>query len=160
MEKGVDESKVEMSELVLPEHTNIYGNLFGGVLVEWIDKAGTIVATRHSNRNVVTASIDNLHFLEPIKLGDIVVLHGWINYVGTTSMEVEVIAERESRFGGQRKLACVALLTYVALDEEGKPTPVPKLKLKNEDERKRFEEAEKRKEIRLKTLEEIKSLIP
>ncbi len=160
MEKGVDESRVEMTEPVLPEHTNIFGNLFGGVLVEWIDKTGSIVATRHSKRNVVTASVDNLHFLEPIKLGDIVVLHGWINYVGTTSMEIEVIAERESRFDDKRKLACVALLTYVALDEEGKPTPVPKLKLKNEDERKRFEEAEKRREIRLKTLEEIKSLIP
>ncbi len=160
MEKIVEESRVEMTEPVLPEHTNIYGNLFGGVLVEWIDKAGSIVATRHSRMNVVTASIDSLHFLEPIKLGDIVVLHGWINYVGNTSMEIEVIAETESRFDGKRKLACVALLTYVALDENGKPTPVPRLKLMNDDERRRYEDAKKRKENRLKTLEDIKKLIP
>ncbi len=160
MEKSVDESRVEMTEPVLPEHTNIFGNLFGGVLVEWIDKAGSVVATRHSRMNVVTASIDNLNFLEPIKLGDIVSLHGWINYVGNTSMEVEVIAEKESRFDEKRKLACVALLTYVALDKDGKPAPVPKLKLTTDDERRRYEDAKKRKENRLKTLDDIKRLIP
>ncbi|MEM0291585.1 MAG: acyl-CoA thioesterase, partial [Thermoplasmata archaeon] len=89
-EKTVDDSRVTTVFSVLPEDTNIYGNLFGGKLVEWIDKTAGIVALRHARKNVVTANIDNLSFLEPIKLGDVVILKAWLNYVGNTSMEIQV----------------------------------------------------------------------
>lgn len=156
-EKAVDESMVNTVFSVLPEDTNIYGNLFGGKLVEWIDRTAGIVAVRHSRKNVVTANIDNLSFLEPIKLGDIVILRAWINYVGTTSMEIQVDVYNERSSDGSKVLACRAYLTYVAIDENGKPTPVPKLKIKNDDERKRFEQARERKEQRLKMKEMVKS---
>ncbi|MGC8681636.1 MAG: acyl-CoA thioesterase, partial [Thermoplasmata archaeon] len=140
-EKTVDESMVNTVFSVLPEDTNIYGNLFGGKLVEWIDRTAGIVAVRHSRRNVVTANIDNLSFLEPIKLGDIVILRAWINYVGTTSMEIQVDVYNERSSDGSKVLACRAYLTYVAIDEHGKPTPVPRLKITNEKEKERYEQA-------------------
>ncbi len=154
-EKTVDDSRVDAVFSVLPEDTNIYGNLFGGKLVEWIDKTAGIVALRHARKNVVTANIDNLSFLEPIKLGDVVILKAWLNYVGNTSMEIQVDVYNERRSDGKIVLACRAYLTYVAIDENGKPTAVPKLKLRNEEERKRFEEALERKKDRLKMKEKI-----
>jgi len=156
-EKTVDESMVNTVFSVLPEDTNIYGNLFGGKLVEWIDRTAGIVAVRHSRRNVVTANIDNLSFLEPIKLGDIVILRAWINYVGTTSMEIQVDVYNERSSDGSKVLACRAYLTYVAIDEHGKPTPVPKLKITNEKEKERYEQALERKAQRLKMKEKVKS---
>jgi acyl-CoA hydrolase len=154
-EKGVDESRVDAVFSVLPEDTNIYGNLFGGKLVEWIDRTAAIVAVRHSRKNVVTANIDNLSFLEPIKLGDIVILKAWINYVGNTSMEVQVDVYNERRSNGKPLLACRAYLTYVAIDENGKPTPIPRLILKTEEEKLRFQQALDRKNQRLKMREMI-----
>jgi len=156
-EKTVDESMVNTVFSVLPEDTNIYGNLFGGKLVEWIDRTAGIVAVRHSRRNVVTANIDNLSFLEPIKLGDIVILRAWINYVGTTSMEIQVDVYNERSSDGSKVLACRAYLTYVAIDEHGKPTPVPKLKITSEKEKERYEQALERKAQRLKMKEKVKS---
>ncbi|MDP8012029.1 MAG: acyl-CoA thioesterase [Thermoplasmata archaeon] len=156
-EKAVDESMVNTVFSVLPEDTNIYGNLFGGKLVEWIDRTAGIVAVRHSRKNVVTANIDNLSFLEPIKLGDIVILRAWINYVGTTSMEIQVDVYNERSSDGSKVLACRAYLTYVAIDENGKPTPVPRLKITNEKEKERYEQALERKAQRLKMKEMVKS---
>lgn len=148
--KTVEDSRAESVYSVLPADTNIYGNLFGGKLVEWIDSIGALVTHRHSSKNVVTANIDNLSFLEPIRLGDSVILHAWINYVGTTSMEVQVDTYREKKDDSLRALACTAFLTYVAIDEYDKPTPIPDLILKTEKQKKRFKEAQQRKEIRLK----------
>ncbi len=156
-EKTVEESTVNTVFSVLPEDTNIYGNLFGGKLVEWIDRTAGIVAVRHSRKNVVTANIDNLSFLEPIKLGDIVILRAWINYVGTTSMEIQVDVYNERSSDGSKVLACRAYLTYVAIDEHGKPTPVPGLKITNEKEKERYEQALERKAQRLKMKEMVKS---
>lgn len=153
LEKTVEESRVTTVFSVLPEDTNVYGNLFGGKLVEWIDRTAGIVAVRHCRKNVVTANIDNLNFLEPIKLGDIVILMAWINYVGNTSMEIQVDVYNERSKDGKKVLACRAFLTYVAIDENGRPTPVPKLKLETDDERKRFEQALERKKLRLKLKE-------
>ncbi|MEM0502745.1 MAG: acyl-CoA thioesterase [Thermoplasmata archaeon] len=149
-EKTVDDSRVTTVFSVLPEDTNIYGNLFGGKLVEWIDKTAGIVALRHARKNVVTANIDNLSFLEPIKLGDVVILKAWLNYVGNTSMEIQVDVYNEKKDNGKIVLACRAFLTYVAVDNNGKPAPVPKLKIRNDEEKKRYEEALERKEQRLK----------
>ncbi|HDL15713.1 MAG TPA: acyl-CoA thioesterase [Euryarchaeota archaeon] len=147
--KTVEDSMAESVYSVLPADTNIYGNLFGGKLVEWIDSIGALVGHRHSRKNVVTANIDNLSFLEPIRLGDSVILNAWINYVGTTSMEVQVDTHREKKDDCLRVLACTAFLTYVAIDEDGRPTPVPELILKTEEQKKRFREAQQRKETRL-----------
>lgn len=156
IEKSVDESRVDTVFSVLPEDTNIYGNLFGGKLVEWIDRTAGIVASRHARKNVVTANIDNLSFLVPIKLGDVVILRAWINYVGKTSMEIQVDVYNERISDNSMVLACRAYLTYVAIDENGKPTPVPKLKLLTDEERQRFEQAKIRKEMRLKIKEMVK----
>ncbi|MGB9814585.1 MAG: acyl-CoA thioesterase [Thermoplasmata archaeon] len=154
-EKTVDDSRVDAVFSVLPEDTNIYGNLFGGKLVEWIDRTAAIVAVRHSRKNVVTANIDNLSFLEPIKLGDIVILKAWINYVGNTSMEVQVDVYNEKRSDGRLVLACRAFITYVAIDENGKPSPVPRLLIRNEEERNRYNQALERKEQRLRMKRQI-----
>ncbi|MBD6955815.1 MAG: acyl-CoA thioesterase [Thermoplasmata archaeon] len=154
-EKTVDDSRVDAVFSVLPEDTNIYGNLFGGKLVEWIDRTAAIVAVRHSRKNVVTANIDNLSFLEPIKLGDIVILKAWINYVGNTSMEVQVDVYNEKRSNGRLVLACRAFITYVAIDENGKPSPVPRLLIRNEEERNRYNQALERKEQRLRMKRQI-----
>jgi acyl-CoA hydrolase len=151
----VDDSRAESVYSVLPADTNIYGNLFGGRLVEWIDKLAGLVAIRHCRKNVVTANIDNLSFIEPITLGDSVIMRAWINYVGTTSMEIEVDVFTEKRADGSKAIACTAYLTYVAIDEHGRPTPVPKLILKNDAENRRFEEALQRKKERLKRVKAL-----
>jgi acyl-CoA hydrolase len=160
VERTVDDSRAESVYSVLPEDTNIHGNLFGGRLVEWIDKIGALVAIRHSRKNVVTANIDSLSFIEPITLGDSVILRSWINYAGITSMEIEVVAFAEKRADGKKILACTAYLTYVAIDENSRPTPVPKLILKNAEEQKRFEEASKRKKERLKKVKALSETVP
>ncbi len=153
--KRVSDSRVDTVFTVLPEDTNMYGNLFGGKLVEWIDRTAAIVAVRHARKNVVTANIDNISFLEPIKLGDIVILKAWINYAGNTSMEIQVDIYTEKISTGKLAMASRAYLTYVAIDENNRPVPVPKLMLENEDEIKRFKEAEERKKIRL----ELKKMV-
>ncbi len=155
--KTVEDSMVNTVFSVLPEDTNVYGNLFGGKLVEWIDRTAGIVAVRHSRKNVVTANIDNLSFLEPIKLGDIVILRAWINYTGTTSMEIQVDVYNERSSDGSKVMACRAYLTYVAIDEYGKPVPVPKLNILNDEQKQRYDQALERKKQRLKMKENVKS---
>ncbi len=154
-EKEVKDSYTVMTHTVLPRDANSHGQLYGGKLVDWIDQIGAIVAVRHSNSKVVTASIDSLHFLVPIKIGDIVTLHAWINYVGRTSMEVEVHVEVENPAENRYAHACTAYLTYVAVDENGKPREVPRLKLRTEEEKRRFREAENRRRARLKIKKQL-----
>lgn len=153
--KRVKDSYTIMTHAVLPRDTNTHGRLYGGKLVDWIDQLGAIVAVKHSNSRVVTASIDSLHFLAPINMGDIVTLHGWINYVGRSSMEVEVHVEVENPVKGRYEHACTAYLTYVAIGEDGKPREVPRIKFETEEERKRFEEAKQRREIRLRSKNQL-----
>ena len=138
-----------MTEMVLPPDTNYHGTVFGGRILQWIDIAGAIAAQRHSRRKVVTASIDDMHFVVPIKLGDTVVLKACVNYVGRTSMEVGVRIEREPPTADLREHAATAYLTYVGLDEESKPTPVAPLLPKTAEEKRRFTNAETRRAFRL-----------
>lgn len=112
---------------VLPEDTNAYGNLFGGHLVALIDKTASITASRHARRNVVTASIDRVDFHAPVRLGDILTVEARLNYTGRTSMEIAAVAWAENRITGARVHACEALLTFVAIDADGHPTPVAPL---------------------------------
>jgi uncharacterized protein (TIGR00369 family) len=147
-ERRVDDARAVMTTPVLPADTNSYGNIFGGALVALIDKVASISAFRHARRNVVTASIDRVDFHEPVRLGDILTLRAWLNYVGRTSMEVEVDVATEDRLTGIAHRACSAFLTFVAIDERGRPSPVPRISLETDDERRRFEEGRRRAEAR------------
>lgn len=133
-----------LTTTILPADTNSYGNVFGGHLVALLDKTGSITASRHSHRNVVTASIDRVDFIAPVKLGDIVTVTTRLNHVGRTSMEIEADVEAENRLTGERVRACNALLTFVAIGPDGRPTEVPRLEATTEDERRRDEEGRRR----------------
>jgi len=147
--KTVRESQVEMTELVLPNDTNQLGSLLGGRLMHWMDIAAAIAAQRHSNRICVTASVDELNFHQPIKLGEVVILRASVNRAFRTSMEIGVQVLTENQLTGERKTANTAYLTFVALDREGKPTTVPPVLPETPDEQRRYEEALRRRELRL-----------
>lgn len=147
MEKKVSESRIEQVYQVRPEHLNGAGRLFGGKLMEWIDELAGLVGIRHAQRDVITASVDNLRFIQGAYLKDLVVLIGRVTFVGTTSMEVRVDTYIES-MDGIRKPINRAYLTLVAIDEEGKPTEVPKLIVETESEKAEWEAGIKRREMR------------
>lgn len=147
-EKTVSHSATEAVQLVLPNDTNPLGNVLGGRVMHWIDLAAALVAYRHSNRPVVTASMEGLDFHFPIRLGQIVILKAVLNFVGRTSMEVGVEVFSEDPLTGNRRHTSSAILTYVALDDQGRPTPVPGLKTSTEEERRRFEEGRARQKER------------
>ncbi|HDL17859.1 MAG TPA: acyl-CoA thioesterase [Bacteroidetes bacterium] len=148
--KPVSASKVEMTELVLPGQTNTLGNIFGGRVMQLIDIAAGVAAMRHARKTVVTVFIDQLHFKNPIKMGQIMILHARVEFTGNTSMEVGVDVFSEDPLTGEQTHATTAHLTFVALDQSGKPAPVPPLILETAAEKRLFEEAGKRRERRLK----------
>jgi len=147
--KHVRQSQVFTTQLVLPNDTNQLGNLLGGTLMHWIDIAAAIAAQRHSERVCVTASVDELNFHEPIKLGEIVTLQASVNRAFRTSMEVGVIVTASRLHGGPPRRATNAYLTFVALDDTGEPADVPEVIPETEDEKRRFEEARGRRQHRL-----------
>ncbi|MBI4862804.1 MAG: acyl-CoA thioesterase [Candidatus Riflebacteria bacterium] len=151
--KRVRESTVETTALVLPQDTNPHGTMFGGHLMALIDTTAAVAASRHARALVVTAAMDELHFLAPVMLGDILMLRGSVNMVGTTSMEVGVRVEREDRLTGRRDHAASAYLTFVALDASRRPQPVPPLIAESDDERRRMENAGVRRADRLRRRE-------
>ncbi len=147
--KTVSHSQVHMTEMVLPSHTNALGSVFGGVIMSWIDIAGAIAAQRHSQKTVVTASIDDLHFVAPVYKGWIVNLKASVNFASRTSMEVGVRVDAENPISGETFHTATAYLTFVALDSHLKPTAIPKISPESADEKRRYEEAQKRREQRL-----------
>lgn len=147
--KTVRQSQVHTTQLVLPNDTNQLGNLLGGTLMHWIDIAAAIAAQRHSGRVCVTASVDELNFHDPIKLGEIVTLQASLNRAFHTSMEVGVMVTASPLHADQPRRATNAYLTFVALDEDGKPATVPEVVPETEDEKRRFQEALGRREHRL-----------
>jgi acyl-CoA hydrolase len=151
-EKRVKDSYVEMRELVLPNDTNILGNLLGGTLMHLIDIAGAMVASRHSNSVVATASIDSVDFKRPIKVGEMIILKAKLTCVGRTSMEVLVEVFSEDYLKDKIKFTNKAYLTFVALDKEGKPCEVPRLILETDEEKVNYEEGKIRKENRLRRI--------
>jgi len=155
--KPPSESSVTMTEIVLPSDTNALGTIFGGKVMSWIDIAGAIAAGRHARRVVVTASIDALHFLAPIKLGYFVHLRAMVNFAARTSMEVGIRVESENPLTGEIVNTVRAYATFVALDDHGRPTPVPSVLPISSEEIRRFEEAKKRRESRMRLAEEIKA---
>jgi acyl-CoA hydrolase len=147
--KSPSHSRVEMTQLVLPSHTNQLGNIFGGQLMAWIDVAAAIAASRHARAVCVTASIDALHFVAPIRLGQHVILRASVNLVGRTSMEVGVRLDSEDPLSGAHTHVATSYLTFVAIDTHGQPQPVPGLILETDTDRRRAREAELRRGARL-----------
>jgi acyl-CoA hydrolase len=145
-----------MTELVLPGHTNALGTIFGGQVMSWIDIAAAIAAGRHARKVVVTASIDALHFVAPIKVGHVVHIRAMVNYSSRTSMEVGVRVDSENPVTGEVHHTAKAYLTFVALNEHGRPTPVAPVLAENPEEKRRFEQARLRRESRVKLAEELK----
>ena len=143
--KTPKESHVQMTEIVLPQDTNMLGNIFGGTIMKWMDISAALSARRHCRKVAVTVSMDRVDFIFPIKLGNTVVINSRVHWVGKTSMEVGVTIESEEIHTGKRNLSAKGNLTFVAIDDDGKPTPVPSLKLETEEEKRLFEEADKRK---------------
>lgn len=140
-----------MTQIVMPGHTNgASGVLFGGVMMQWIDVCSGVAAIRHAGGPVVTASIDRLDFIVPVHLGDIVVLQSRVNYVRRTSMEVGCRVEVEDPATRARRYSTKAYLTFVAIDGDGKPTPLAPLVLESDDDRRRCEDAAERRLHRLR----------
>jgi uncharacterized protein (TIGR00369 family) len=138
-----------MSQAMIPQDANPAGNVHGGVIMKLIDTAAGVVAGRHARANVVTASIDRLDFLHPVFIGDFVTLRASLNFVGKTSMEVGVRVEAENVLTGETRHTSTAYLTFVALDGNGRPMPLPALILETDDEQRRNGEANVRRKNRL-----------
>lgn len=146
-----DSSRCVMTQIVMPGHTNgSAGVLFGGVMMQWIDVCSGVAAMRHAGGAVVTASIDRLDFLNPVHLGDVVILQAKVNYVRRTSMEVGCRVETEDPSTRQRRYTTKAYLTFVGMDKAGKPSPLPALHLETDEDRRRHEAAEQRRAERLR----------
>ena len=146
------------TRLVLPPDTNHMGTIFGGTVLAYIDEIAAITAMRHSGKAVVTASIDTVNFLSSAKVGDILILEGVVISTGRTSMEVYVKAECQQIETGTRSLTTTAILTMVAVDSEGKPTPVTGVIPETPAEEKLFKSAQERKLRRMKVNETAKEL--
>jgi acyl-CoA hydrolase len=147
--KPVRESISEYAELALPTDVNHLGNLLGGKVMHLVDLAGALAAIRHARLPVVTVSVDSLQFLHPVHIGELVILSSSVNRVFHTSMEVGVKVTTENLITGSRRHTCSAYLTFVAVDAEGRPTPVPPVIAETEEEKRRFREAGERREYRL-----------
>jgi acyl-CoA hydrolase len=147
--KRVEESRGVMAQLMNPYDANSIGNVHGGVIMRMIDSAAGVVAIRHCRTNVVTASIDRLDLLRPVFIGDLVTLRASINMAGTTSMEIGVRVDAENLRTGEVRKVATAYLTFVALGQDGRPTPVPPLILETGEDIRRNNEAKARRQARL-----------
>ena len=147
--KTVRESQHETSELMMPQHANNMGYVFGGVVLSMMDKTAAIAAFRHSRASVTTASIARVDFREPIHFGDLVVMKASVNFVGRSSMEVGVRVEAEDLMTGRHRHTNSCYLTFVAVDRNGRPIEVAGLTPETEDEKRRYAAAETRRQARL-----------
>jgi acyl-CoA hydrolase len=148
--RHVRDSQVEMTEIVFPNDANVLGTLHGGKLMQWLDIAASIASSRHSNKVCVTASVDKLDFLHPIYVGEAVILRASVNRVFSTSMEVGVKVMSENLLTGEVKHANSAYLTFVAIDEKRHPVPCLPIVPETADESRRYENALKRRQQRLR----------
>ena len=156
-DKTVSNSQIQMMELVQPNDANNLGNMLGGKVMHLIDIAAAMSGLRHCRKPVVTASVDSLDFRYPIKLGNMIILRASVNYTHNTSMEIGVRVESENPLTGERFHTSSAYLTFVALDENGKPTEIPKVIPESETEKRRYGAAVKRRELRMKARSELNS---
>ncbi|MFA9458668.1 acyl-CoA thioesterase [Halalkalibacter sp. AB-rgal2] len=154
--KKASQSKAVMTDLVLPPDTNFLGSIFGGNVMAYIDKVACICAMRHARSMVVTASSDSLDFISPIHAGEAICLEGFVTYTHKTSMEVYVKVEAENLLTGERRLTATSYLTFVALDESGKPALVPPVIPETEEEKWQYKGAIERHKLRKQRREERK----
>ena len=145
--KRMEDSLTEQQYLICPAHINLYGRLFGGQLLKWIDELAGIVAIRHCGATVTTAAIDNLQFKAPAYSGDMIVLEGVVTSVGHSSMEVRVDTYRE-HLGGDREIINRAYIDMVSINCKGEPIEVPDLLIETEEQKREYEAAQKRKQMR------------
>jgi acyl-CoA hydrolase len=161
--RRVTESKVTMTEFVLPNDTNTLGNLMGGRLMHLMDICAAITAQRHTRRVCVTASVDNVAFRSPIRLGEIVILESSVNRAFNTSLEIEVRVWAENPRTGERRRANTAYFTFVAVDKNYRKTAVPPIVVETKEHERRYEAALHRRDLRLilagrKRLEDAEAL--
>lgn len=147
--KRMRDSRVTISQVMLPSDANPQGNVHGGIIMKLVDEAGAIVAVRHSRCNVVTVAVDSMTFLSPIYVGNLVTFTASLSHVGRTSMEVEVLVEAEDPMTGEKTHTNSAYVVYVALDESGQPHEVPALLAESDEELERMARGRERQAERL-----------
>ncbi|HLG34551.1 MAG TPA: acyl-CoA thioesterase [Bacteroidia bacterium] len=147
--KTPKESQAVLTEIVLPNDTNVLGNLMGGRLLQWMDIASAIASGRHCSRIVVTASVNNVSFNQPIHLGDVVTLQAKVSRTFSTSMEVFIDVWVENRVTGEKKKCNEAIYTFVAVDQLGNPIAVPELIPETDEEKARHAGALRRRQLSL-----------
>jgi len=147
--KNPVDSRVEMTQIVLPAHTNRFGTVFGGTVMSWIDICAAVSAMRHAGNLAVTASMDELHFLSGAKLGHVMTLKSQVNYAGSSSMEIGVRVESEDPVTGIKMHTATAYLTFVAVDESGARQQVPGIVPSGAVEQRRYDKASDRRKRRL-----------
>ncbi|HPP62333.1 MAG TPA: acyl-CoA thioesterase [Anaerolineales bacterium] len=147
--KPIRASRISIAQMMQPEHANNLGNVHGGWIMKLVDEAGALACMRHAQRRVVTVAIDSMSFRHPIKTSDLVILNAEVSYTGSTSMEAEVQVVAENPITGQRWQTNTAYLVYVALDDDGKPVPVPSILAETVDEERKMTEAKERQARRL-----------
>jgi acyl-CoA hydrolase len=147
--RPVHETQHETAQLMMPQHANVLGHVFGGVVLSMMDTTAAVSAIRHARMACVTVSVDRVDFREPIHVGDLVIMKSSVNFVGRTSMEIGVRVETENLLTGVRRHTNSCYLTFVAVDRNGRPVPVPKLKPETPEELRRYEAAKQRRERRL-----------
>ncbi len=151
-ESTLSESYTEMTELLLPNDTNVLGRALGGVVLHWMDICGAIAAGRFANERVVTASMDHVDFISPIDLGEIAVIEAYVFNTGRTSMDVRVEVRAENPRTDEQRQTTSSFLTFVAIDSTGTPTPVPKLVCESDAEVELREAASAERRAELETL--------
>ena len=143
------ESETVMSELMMPEHANIMGNVFGGVVLSLVDRVAAVCAIRPSRQQCVTVSVDKVDFKEPIHVGELLTAYARVNFAGKTSMEVGVKIIAENVLSGQKRHTNSCYVTYVALDDNGVPSAVPAIAPETPDAKRRYERAAQRRASRV-----------
>lgn len=142
-------SSVVTTHMVLPPDTNVHGSAFGGKIMQWMDIAAAVAASRHCGHAAVTAAVDDLHFAQPIRMGDIVTFRACVNFAGKTSIEVGVRVDRENLLDRSSEHCLSAYLTFVGVDPHGKPVEVPPINPETADELRRYAAAQERRARRL-----------
>jgi len=153
--RSPSDSQSQVSELMMPMDVNNLGNVFGGAILSMVDRAAAVAAMRHAGSTVVTVSIDRVDFKEPIYAGELVMCRARVNFVGRTSMEVGVRVEAENLLTGERRHTNTCYLTFVAIDGRSHPIEVRPLRLDTDDERQRWAEAKRRREVRQALAKEL-----
>jgi uncharacterized protein (TIGR00369 family) len=148
--RPVSASKIEIAQLMQPEYANNLGNVHGGWIMKLVDEAGALACMRHAGQRVVTVAVDRMTFEQPILIGDLVTIRAEVSWVGRTSMEAEVQVLAENPIAGTKAQTNTAYLVYVALDEQARPVPVPRLTAETPEQEARMNAGQERQEYRVR----------